>query len=464
MIRKAQTGDLSRMMEIYQIARQFMDETGNPTQWGKNYPPEELIREELADGRMYVIEEDGEVHAVFYFFIGPDETYQVIQDGAWLSDAPYGTIHQVASDGKVRGVLHQAVEFASSMIPHLRIDTHQDNYVMQKAIEKEGFRRCGIIYTRENSERIVYEKLAERPVDLHVHTCCSDGTLTPDELVALAKKKGLAAIAITDHDTVSGVSEALEAGKQYGIQVVPGIEMSTVMDGKDVHLVGLFVKPENEELQACLADARAKREDRNRRSLKQLREAGIAVTDEDLKELGEGRVLTRGNLAELLVKKGYAQSVKEAWNQYMKRGQVGYASRKLPTPEECIRVLHAAGALVFVAHTNQIDKNDPEHGIAICRRILDMGADGLETEYCQFDDYWKDVTEKLAEEYSCLRSGGSDFHGTLKAGLELGCGYGNLFVPDRFLRAMETLQKKEEVPGCFPVENGYQRYCQFCEK
>lgn len=93
-----------------------------------------------------------------------------------------------------------------------------------------------------------------------------------------------------------------------------------------------------------------------------------------------------------------------------------------------------------------------------------MGADGLETEYCQFDDYWKDVTEKLAEEYGCLRSGGSDFHGTLKAGLELGCGYGNLFVPERFLRAMETLQKQEEVPGCFPVENGYQRYCQFCEK
>lgn len=99
MIRKAQTGDLSRMMEIYQIARQFMDETGNPTQWGKNYPPEELIREELADGRMYVIEEDGEVHAVFYFFIGPDETYQVIQDGAWLSD---GALRDDSSGGERR--------------------------------------------------------------------------------------------------------------------------------------------------------------------------------------------------------------------------------------------------------------------------------------------------------------------------------------------------------------------------
>ena len=159
MIRKAQTGDLSRMMEIYQIARQFMDETGNPTQWGKNYPPEELIREELADGRMYVIEEDGKVHAVFYFFIGPDETYQVIQDGAWLSDAPYGTIHAVASDGQIHGLLSRIVAYCEQTTPHLRIDTHRDNAIMQHVILKNGFTRCGVIHIASGAERIAFEKV-----------------------------------------------------------------------------------------------------------------------------------------------------------------------------------------------------------------------------------------------------------------------------------------------------------------
>ena len=166
-------------------------------------------------------------------------------------------------------------------------------------------------------------------------------------------------------------------------------------------------------------------------------EAGVDISHEELSAYGEERVLTRGNIAEILVKKGYAKDVKEAMNLYMRRGKVGYAKRVLPEPEECIQLLHGAGALVFVAHLHQIDGSDPEKCIRICRALIDMGADGLETRYCEFDDKWREITEQIAEETGCLRSGGSDFHGSLKKNLELGTGYGDLHVPEYFLEEME---------------------------
>lgn len=156
-IRKATVNDKTRIMEIYAYARQFMAEHGNPNQWKNNNPSEETIDNDIAKQEMYVIETDGEVHAVFYFHIGDDSTYQVIDNEHWLSDEPYGTIHRIAGDGTIHGVLEIAVNYCKKQISHLRIDTHHDNKIMQHVIEKNGFKKCGIIYVKDGSERIAYE-------------------------------------------------------------------------------------------------------------------------------------------------------------------------------------------------------------------------------------------------------------------------------------------------------------------
>ena len=157
MIRKATMQDLPVIMDIYAYARNFMVKTGNASQWADGYPQEALIRDDIAQKQLYMIEQDGAACGVFVFIIGEDPTYAVIDDGAWLSDAPYGTIHRAASNGTVRGIMKQIVEFCRNQIPHLRIDTHADNRIMQHLILQCGFTRRGVIYVRGGSPRIVYE-------------------------------------------------------------------------------------------------------------------------------------------------------------------------------------------------------------------------------------------------------------------------------------------------------------------
>ena len=157
-IRKATPADLEAMVRIYDYARGFMARTGNPKQWGDGYPKKELLQEDIAQGRSYVIEgEDAHVHAVFFYAPGPDPSYAVIENGAWLNDAPYGVIHRIAGDGQVRGVLAAAVAFCRAMCPEVRIDTHFDNHVMQSALAKQGFQKCGIIYLENGDPRIAYQ-------------------------------------------------------------------------------------------------------------------------------------------------------------------------------------------------------------------------------------------------------------------------------------------------------------------
>jgi len=155
-VRNAVSEDLPRIEEIYAYARDFMVKTGNPNQWGKTNPPHEWLVDDIEQKLLYVISDDREIHGVFYFFIGPDPTYGEIEDGAWHCDDVYGTIHRIASDGS-GGILRTAVEFCSKMTGNIRIDTHHDNVVMQKAVAKLGFERSGIIHLANGSPRIAYE-------------------------------------------------------------------------------------------------------------------------------------------------------------------------------------------------------------------------------------------------------------------------------------------------------------------
>lgn len=157
-VSNAKAEDLPVIEAIYARARAFMEETGNPNQWGKTNPPTAQLEADIADQRLFVLTDETGIHGVFYFWIGEDPTYARIFAGSWESDSPYGTIHRIASDGS-GGVFSAALDFSKKKSHHLRIDTHEDNKVMQHVVEKHGFVRRGIIYIADGSPRIAYESV-----------------------------------------------------------------------------------------------------------------------------------------------------------------------------------------------------------------------------------------------------------------------------------------------------------------
>lgn len=160
LIRKAEPRDLIHILKVYEIAREYMRKSGNPNQWGTDKPKKELLEDDIRKGELFVGEnEEGHICFVFAFILGEDPTYSYIEDGEWLSDKPYGTIHRIASDGTVSGVVRAAVDYCENTISNLRIDTHENNKTMQHVLDKLGFKRCGIIYIDDGTPRIAYQRL-----------------------------------------------------------------------------------------------------------------------------------------------------------------------------------------------------------------------------------------------------------------------------------------------------------------
>lgn len=160
MIQKADLRQISRIMDIYQQARTFMAQTGNPDQWGTAYPPEEMIRKDIQNGKCYVNIKEDKIQAVFYFAVESDPTYGYIE-GSWLNDEPYGVIHRIAAGESGKGVAAECFAFAEKHCTNLRIDTHENNLPMQRCLAKHGFVRCGTIYLENGDPRIAYQKVIE---------------------------------------------------------------------------------------------------------------------------------------------------------------------------------------------------------------------------------------------------------------------------------------------------------------
>ena len=160
MVRLANKADLEAIWDVYLDAREFMRQTGNPTQWGDFYPTAEMLEQDIRRKELFVVERDGVICGVFLFAKGPDPWYAEIDNGSWKSDAPYSVIHRIAAKASVKGIFAECLSFVLSKDRHLRIDTHADNKVMQHILEKNGFNRCGIVYVHERkSPRIAYERL-----------------------------------------------------------------------------------------------------------------------------------------------------------------------------------------------------------------------------------------------------------------------------------------------------------------
>lgn len=288
-----------------------------------------------------------------------------------------------------------------------------------------------------------------RAVDLHTHTTASDGTLSPRELVALARQLGLAAVAITDHDTVAGLAEGLAAGSELGVRVVPGVELSTQLEYREIHIVGLGIDPENGPLLELLARRKAERVRRNDLLLARLAELGMPIPAEEVRP--DGGLLTRTHVAEVLARHGYAESPVDALERYLIPGKPAWIEKNCPSPAQCAHLIHGAGGKAFLAHLDRIDKKDQARSLKLAREALGMGLDGLEARYTTYTPQWEALADALAQELGLLKSGGSDFHGARKKNL-LGSGYGNLWVPEQWLDAMELAEQITQTPWRTPPE------------
>ena len=209
-VRKAVKEDLPVIEKIYAYARGFMVSTGNPNQWGTTHPPVDQLREDIRQGRLFVVCDGDGVHGVFYFWIGDDPTYVKIYDGAWYRNDPYGTIHRIAGDGS-GGILKAAVEFCGKQIDYLRIDTHSDNKVMQKALEKLNFRVCGTIYISDGTPRIAYDYSVKKKVYLDCSESDGPAAVISSEAEYIPAGTMVNAMPIRHkQDIMRGFSEALD--------------------------------------------------------------------------------------------------------------------------------------------------------------------------------------------------------------------------------------------------------------
>lgn len=271
-----------------------------------------------------------------------------------------------------------------------------------------------------------------KAVDLHTHSNKSDGSLSPTELVNLAETLGLGAIALTDHDSIEGLDEAIEASKALNLEVVPGVELSCDRNGKDVHIVGLFIDYKDKEFLQELSVFVDSRENRNRKMCRVLSEHGISIDYDELVDFCGNSVITRAHFARLILQKGYVKSLKEAFDRYIGDDCPCFVPREKVTPVEGIQLIRRAGGIPILAHPLllKMGKDTLEN---LVKELKDSGLMGLEALYCTYTPADERDMRALASKYNLLISGGSDFHGAAKPGLELGTGYGKLYVPEEIL-------------------------------
>ena len=248
-------------------------------------------------------------------------------------------------------------------------------------------------------------------IDLHTHTLASDGSDTPAAVVQQAAALGLRAVAVTDHDTFAGLPEALAAGQRCGIEVVPGVELSTVWGGEEVHLLGYFMDTGNAALRALMTRATDERNARNETMVQRLHDAGYPITMDDLHAAFPGQtVLGRPHIAALLVQRGCIPSVSDGMRGLLGRGKAFYVPRYNIPLADSIRALRAAGGVPVVAHIFKYRFDDAQR-TAMLAAAADAGALGVEVRYTTYTPEQTEIAQALAARFGLAPSGGSDYLG-----------------------------------------------------
>jgi predicted metal-dependent phosphoesterase TrpH len=273
-------------------------------------------------------------------------------------------------------------------------------------------------------------------IDLHLHTTHSDGSLSPGEVLHLAHKAGVTALAVTDHDIVSGIPEAIETGAELGIEVIPGVEISSRVANSELHILGYFLQWQDPELNQRLATLRASRHRRNPQIIERLRALGLDVTYEEVRALAGTDSVGRPHIARILMDKKYVTSAKDAFDRYLADGRPAYVARELPKPEEAIAWIKAAGGVAVLAHPTWA-KVSGEGLNALVTTLKAEGLGGIEVHYSTHTKRQTREYLDLAKRLNLLITGGSDFHGITKPDIEVGTGRGGLKVSEKLLEPLK---------------------------
>lgn len=287
---------------------------------------------------------------------------------------------------------------------------------------------------------------ASRIIDLHIHSTSSDGSCSPTEIVKMAKELGLAAIALTDHDTVAGIPEFLhQAEMAENMALVPGVEISVDLFGSEAHIVGLFIDHENQDLLKLLREIRDNRDQRNIQIIAKLNDKGYDITLDEVLEVAGGESVGRPHFAKILIEKGYFTENQEVFDKCLKKGAPGYCARKLPRLDDAINHIHGAGGIAIWAHA--VYRRDDEHSYVrkTIKKLIKFGLDGVETYYTTFQPHQQDMMASLAAEFKMIPSGGSDFHGSNQPKIQLAHGYGDMRIPEE---VYHNLKRRHEEMAC----------------
>lgn len=267
-----------------------------------------------------------------------------------------------------------------------------------------------------------------KTIDLHTHSLCSDGAQTPADVVKTAAAAGLSAIALSDHDCITGVQEAMDTGKALGVEVIPAVELSAQSD-TELHILGYFIDIHNKRLQDAMAYALQVRDERQEETCRKLNEQGFQITMEEARAEAHGNpVLCRAHFAQIMVRKGYAESVKDAFAKYLSVGCYAYSNRQALTATEAVSLIREAGGIAVAAHLHLIKMPDDQLKEYL-KSLIPYGLDGVEGYYT---DYTPDMQERyqgMAKELGLVISGGTDYHGANKPHIAIGKGKGNLEIP-----------------------------------
>lgn len=273
-------------------------------------------------------------------------------------------------------------------------------------------------------------------IDLHLHTTHSDGSLKPAEVLALAHKAGVTALAITDHDITTGIPEALEVGARLGIEIIPGVEISSRFGDTELHILGYCLDWQDPALNARLATLRASRHSRNPLIIERLRALGCDITYDEVKELAGTESVGRPHIARVLMVKGYVKSAKEAFDRFLAHGKQAYVPRELPEPADAIAWIRAARGIPVLAHPLWA-KQKGEGLYTLCEKLKAAGLGGIEVHYSTHNPKQTAELLDIAKRLDLLVTGGSDFHGITKPDIEVGIGRGGLTVPVKLLEPLK---------------------------
>lgn len=278
-------------------------------------------------------------------------------------------------------------------------------------------------------------------IDLHCHSSASDGSDAPATVVEKAAAAGVTALALTDHDTLSGLAEAEAAATTHGIELIAGTELSLDWESGGLHLVVLFLTPGPGPLQDRLGELRAGRLERNSEILLALADLGLPVEEAEVEALAGGESVGRPHIAAAMMHRGYVGSIDEAFADYLGRGKPAHRSRWRLQPEEGIALARESGAVPVLAHPHTLGLNNSAEVRAALSRLREAGLVGMECHYPLYSPIEREGFVALAEKYGLLPSGGSDYHGTFKPEIEIGIGRGNLRVPPELLESLRASAK-----------------------